>query len=213
MKTSCSPPPIGPTFPGIAFPNTSSIACASIVPKVRWKRPADTTSATRVPDAGDPRGSRAARGFPTRAGIESVLIGGQTAPSETGARDLGLYEKAWPEIISAFRELELGHPAEFYDALSPPVFPWAKASSAPSASFRPNRIPGCTPKPAAWAWASLSARAIRSWASKTAAGRVRRTAGRLSRHWRGGRKHHRKRHAGPLRTLRRESRQGAATAG
>jgi beta-phosphoglucomutase-like phosphatase (HAD superfamily) len=29
----------------------------------------------------------------------------------------GLYEKAWPEIVSAFRQLDLGDPAEFYDAI------------------------------------------------------------------------------------------------
>lgn len=29
----------------------------------------------------------------------------------------GLYEKAWPEILDAFRTLELGDPAEFYDAV------------------------------------------------------------------------------------------------
>ena len=29
----------------------------------------------------------------------------------------GLYEKAWPEIVSAFRTLDLGDPLEFYDAI------------------------------------------------------------------------------------------------
>ena len=29
----------------------------------------------------------------------------------------GLYEKAWPEILSAFRTLKLGDPLEFYDAI------------------------------------------------------------------------------------------------
>ena len=29
----------------------------------------------------------------------------------------GLYEKAWPEIVSAFRTLKLGDPLEFYDAI------------------------------------------------------------------------------------------------
>jgi beta-phosphoglucomutase-like phosphatase (HAD superfamily) len=29
----------------------------------------------------------------------------------------GLYEKAWPEILSAFRQLDLGDPKEFYDAI------------------------------------------------------------------------------------------------
>ena len=29
----------------------------------------------------------------------------------------GLYEKAWPEVVSAFRDLDLGDPLEFFDAL------------------------------------------------------------------------------------------------
>lgn len=29
----------------------------------------------------------------------------------------GLYAKAWPEILSAFRELKMGDPVEFYDAI------------------------------------------------------------------------------------------------
>lgn len=29
----------------------------------------------------------------------------------------GLYEKAWPEIVSAFRTLDLGDPRAFYDAI------------------------------------------------------------------------------------------------
>jgi len=28
-----------------------------------------------------------------------------------------LYEKAWPEILSAFKTLKMGVPLEFYDAL------------------------------------------------------------------------------------------------
>ncbi len=29
----------------------------------------------------------------------------------------GLYEKAWPEVLSAFRTLKMGDPLEFYDAI------------------------------------------------------------------------------------------------
>jgi beta-phosphoglucomutase-like phosphatase (HAD superfamily) len=35
----------------------------------------------------------------------------------------GLYEKAWPEIVAAFRQLNLGDPAEFYDAIITAGFP------------------------------------------------------------------------------------------
>jgi beta-phosphoglucomutase-like phosphatase (HAD superfamily) len=35
----------------------------------------------------------------------------------------GLYEKAWPEIVAAFRQLGLGDPAAFYDAIITAGFP------------------------------------------------------------------------------------------
>ena len=40
----------------------------------------------------------------------------------------GLYEKAWPEIVAAFRVLKMGDPTDFYDAIVSAGFPLQKGS-------------------------------------------------------------------------------------
>ncbi|MBN1314628.1 MAG: HAD hydrolase-like protein [Anaerolineales bacterium] len=57
----------------------------------------------------------------------------------------GLYEKAWPEILSAFRTMGLGDPAEFYDAIITAGFP-----------MRPGQVGTLgelSPKPHPWLYA------------------------------------------------------------
>ena len=60
----------------------------------------------------------------------------------------GLYEKAWPEILSAFRTLELGDPLEFYDAIVTAGFPMQKGKSA-------GTLGELSPKPHPWLYAEV----------------------------------------------------------
>jgi len=63
----------------------------------------------------DGRGKQDA--FVPRPGLKEFLL----ALKENGVKialvTSGLYEKAWPEIVSAFRWMGLGDPREFYDAI------------------------------------------------------------------------------------------------
>ena len=58
----------------------------------------------------------------------------------------GLYEKAWPEITSAFDTLGMGKPEDFTTAPFPRASLCAKAASARSANCRPSPTRGCTRK-------------------------------------------------------------------
>lgn len=86
--------------------------------------------------------------FTPTPGIKEFLIELKTADLKIALVTSGLYEKAWPEILDAFRTLGLGDPKEFYDAivtaghairpgevgtlgeLSPKPHPWLYAEAA-----------------------------------------------------------------------------------
>ncbi len=57
----------------------------------------------------------------------------------------GLYEKAWPEILSAFQTLEMGDPKGFYDAIISAGFPLRKGSV--------GTLGELSPKPHPWLYA------------------------------------------------------------
>ena len=61
----------------------------------------------------------------------------------------GLYEKAWPEILSAFRTMGLGDPLEFYDAVITAGFPMQKGASA-------GTLGELSPKPHPWLYAETA---------------------------------------------------------
>ena len=58
----------------------------------------------------------------------------------------GLYEKAWPEILSAFKTLKMGDPIEFYDAAITAGFPLRKGTSV-------GTLGELSPKPHPWLYA------------------------------------------------------------
>jgi beta-phosphoglucomutase-like phosphatase (HAD superfamily) len=60
----------------------------------------------------------------------------------------GLYEKAWPEIVSAFRKLDLGDPKEFYDAIVTAGFPLRKGEV--------GTLGELSPKPHPWLYAETA---------------------------------------------------------
>lgn len=53
----------------------------------------------------------------------------------------GLYEKAWPEILSAFQTLDMGDPREFYDAIISAGFPLQKGGVGTLGELEPKPHP------------------------------------------------------------------------
>lgn len=86
--------------------------------------------------------------FTPSAGLKEFLLELKGNNIKIGLVTSGLYEKAWPEILSAFRTLNMGDPLKFYDAiisaghsitkgqagtlgeLSPKPHPWLYAETA-----------------------------------------------------------------------------------
>ncbi|MDQ0194208.1 HAD family hydrolase [Paenibacillus wynnii] len=61
------------------------------------------------------RGKRDA--FVPAPGLKEFLLTLKSNGIKLGLVTSGLYEKAWPELVSAFRTLNLGHPFDVYDAV------------------------------------------------------------------------------------------------
>ena len=55
--------------------------------------------------------------FVPAPGLKPFLLGLKDHGVRIGLVTSGLYEKAWPEIVSAFRTLDMGDPLDFYDAI------------------------------------------------------------------------------------------------
>ena len=55
--------------------------------------------------------------FSPTPGLKEFLHTLKDRKIKIGLVTSGLYEKAWPEILSAFQTLDMGDPAEFYDAI------------------------------------------------------------------------------------------------
>jgi beta-phosphoglucomutase len=55
--------------------------------------------------------------FVPSPGLKEFLLELKSRGIKIGLVTAGLYEKAWPAIVSAFRKLGLGDPASFYDAI------------------------------------------------------------------------------------------------
>ncbi|MDD4280152.1 MAG: HAD family phosphatase [Candidatus Sumerlaeales bacterium] len=55
--------------------------------------------------------------FTPAPGLKDFLLELKAHQVKIGLVTSGLYEKAWPEIVSAFRTLQMGDPLEFYDAI------------------------------------------------------------------------------------------------
>ena len=94
----------------------------------------------------DGRGKEGA--FTPTPGLKDFLLELKGRGIQIGLVTSGLYQKAWPEIVSAFQTLGMGDPADFYDAiitagfairkgevgtlgeLSPKPHPWLYAETA-----------------------------------------------------------------------------------
>ncbi len=60
----------------------------------------------------------------------------------------GLHEKAWPEIVSAFRDLDMGDPLDFYDAIISAGFALRKGQA--------GTLGELSPKPHPWLYAETA---------------------------------------------------------
>ena len=86
--------------------------------------------------------------FKPTPGLKDFLHELKSRKIKIGLVTSGLYEKAWPEILSAFRTLQLGDPKEFYDAIITAGFPLRKGS--------PGTLGELSPKPHPWLYAEIS---------------------------------------------------------
>ena len=85
--------------------------------------------------------------FTPSPGLKDFLLELKAQKIKIGLVTSGLYEKAWPEILSAFRTLDMGDPLEFYDAIITAGFPIRAGE--------PGTLGELSPKPHPWLYAEI----------------------------------------------------------
>ena len=83
--------------------------------------------------------------FTPTKGLKEFLLKLKEHNIKIGLVTSGLYEKAWPEILSAFKTLDMGDPKDFYDASISAGFPLRKGSV--------GTLGELSPKPHPWLYA------------------------------------------------------------
>jgi beta-phosphoglucomutase len=83
--------------------------------------------------------------FTPSPGIKDFLMELKAMGVKIGLVTSGLYEKAWPEILSAFKTLKMGDPKDFYDAIISAGFPLRKGEA--------GTLGELSPKPHPWLYA------------------------------------------------------------
>ncbi len=83
--------------------------------------------------------------FVPAPGVKEFLLQLKARNIKIGLVTSGLYEKAWPAIVSAFRSMDLGAPADFYDAIITAGFPLGKGNA--------GTLGELSPKPHPWLYA------------------------------------------------------------
>jgi beta-phosphoglucomutase len=79
--------------------------------------------------------------FTPTPGLKPFLLALKERGIKVGLVTSGLYEKAYPEILSAFRQLDMGDPAQFYDAIITAGFPLRKGESGTLGELSPKPHP------------------------------------------------------------------------
>lgn len=79
--------------------------------------------------------------FTPAPGVKDFLLELKARGIKIGLVTSGLYEKAWPEILSAFKTLGMGDPTEFYDASISAGFPLRKGSVGTLGELSPKPHP------------------------------------------------------------------------
>lgn len=83
--------------------------------------------------------------FVPAPGLRDFLFELKAKGIKIGLVTSGLYEKAWPEILSAFKTLKMGDPKDFYDAIITAGFPLRKGDT--------GTLGELSPKPHPWLYA------------------------------------------------------------
>ncbi len=86
--------------------------------------------------------------FTPSPGLKEFLLKLKERDIKIGLVTSGLYEKAWPEIISAFRTLDMGDPKDFYDAIISAGFAIRKGEA--------GTLGELSPKPHPWLYAETA---------------------------------------------------------
>lgn len=79
--------------------------------------------------------------FVPAPGLKDFLHTLKSRQIKIGLVTSGLYEKAYPEILSAFRKLDMGDPADFYDAIITAGFPLRKGEVGTLGELAPKPHP------------------------------------------------------------------------
>jgi beta-phosphoglucomutase len=93
-------------------------------------------------------GSGRADAFIPADGLKEALLTLKARGVRIGLVTSGLYEKAYPEILAAFRTLGMGDPAAFYDAII--------TAGAPLGQGAPGTLGELSPKPHPWLYAETA---------------------------------------------------------
>ncbi|MCL2860829.1 MAG: HAD hydrolase-like protein [Firmicutes bacterium] len=83
--------------------------------------------------------------FTPTPGLKDFLYALKERKIKVGLVTSGLYEKAWPEILDAFKTLKMGDPKDFYDAAITAGFPLRKGEA--------GTLGELSPKPHPWLYA------------------------------------------------------------
>jgi len=86
--------------------------------------------------------------FTPSPGIKEFLLELKDMGVKIGLVTSGLYEKAWPEILDAFKTLNMGDPKDFYDAIITAGFPLRKGQA--------GTLGELSPKPHPWLYSEVS---------------------------------------------------------
>lgn len=86
--------------------------------------------------------------FSPAPGLKDFLMSLKEKDIKIGLVTSGLYEKAWPEIVSAFRTLNMGNPEAFYDAIITAGFALVKGKA--------GTLGELSPKPHPWLYAETA---------------------------------------------------------
>ena len=93
------------------------------------------------------KGRGRSNAFKPSPGLKDFLLELKALNIKIGLVTSGLYEKAWPEILSAFKTLEMGNPKDFYDAIITAGFPLRKSQV--------GTLGELSPKPHPWLYAEV----------------------------------------------------------
>jgi beta-phosphoglucomutase len=85
--------------------------------------------------------------FVPAPGVKEFLLALKGRGIRIGVVTSGLHEKAWPELVAAFRTMGLGDPAGFYDAIVTAGFPMRPGQA--------GTLGELSPKPHPWLYAEV----------------------------------------------------------